>query len=91
MKFTQPCLLFVVDNKEIDWAMLVGPGENMSRDTAMSYCDNVSYCDNDKHIYGYPVLNDTAIKSGIVNELIDSLSNSLKQNQPLDIPGVFEL
>ena len=88
MKLTQPCLFMTVADSKVDWAMLVGPGEEWTEEAVASYCD----CLSTDGIYGYPIMmDDPLLKHGIVNRTIESLDSALADYNPLDIPGVFKL
>jgi hypothetical protein len=85
MTFDQPCLLMVIGNDIIDWAMLVSPGETWSNDEVKAYCDQAEI----ENVYAYPVIGELAKLS--INETYEKLEKTLKTTQPLNIPGVFKL
>jgi hypothetical protein len=77
-----------IADQEVDWAMLVAPGEEWTEETVSNYCDTL----NTDGIYGYPVMmDDPRLKNGIVNRIIESLNSALVEYKPLEIPGVFKL
>ena len=84
MKFTQPCLIMSVENKNIDWALFVSPDEEYTKEDVAAQCDKEV-----DTFYVYPV---RAQKSVInIAEQLDDIGNTLKQHKPLDIPGMFTL
>lgn len=82
MKFSEPCLIFILEDNAIDWAVLAEPGEEWTVNTIAEYCDKPI----NNTIYAYPLIGDAK-----VSDTLDTLDNALATYMPQRIPGVFTL
>ena len=83
MKFTQPCLIMTVENKEIDWAMVVEPQEVYTKEDVSAQCDKSA-----TDFFVYPLGTKTI---NTIAETMDYINSVLHSHQPQSIPGIFTL
>jgi len=81
MKFLEPCIIFIIEDNAIDWAVLVEPGEEWTVNTIADYCDKPI-----NKVYVYPM-----IKNSQIGNILDTLDAALATHKPQQIPGIFML